>query len=70
MENVYLRVKGQLESDWSAWFDGLSITLLEPDQTLIFGTIADHAALHGVLNKIRDLGIMLISVECEVVKRL
>lgn len=56
-------VKGHLESRWSDWFDGLTITPLESDDTLLVGLVADQPALHGLLAKIRDLGLPLVSVK-------
>ena len=57
-----IRVEGTLDEHWSAWFDGMQVTS-EPDGvTLIAGPVTDHAALHGLLAKIRDLGLPLISV--------
>ncbi len=57
------RVKGHLRSSWSDWLEGLTI-LQEPDgDTLLTGDLLDQAALHGILMKIRDLGLVLISVE-------
>jgi hypothetical protein len=57
-----IRVKGVLGSSWSAWFDGLRVTSVEPGQTTIAGPVADQAALHGLLAKIRDLGLELLEV--------
>jgi hypothetical protein len=57
-----IRVKGQLGSRWSAWFDGLSLTSEDGGTTVIHGPVIDQAALHGVLQKLRDVGIPLISV--------
>jgi hypothetical protein len=57
-----IRVRGGLESRWSDWFDGLTITPQGEDETLLLGPIADQAALHGLLAKIRDLGLPLVSV--------
>jgi hypothetical protein len=57
-----LRVQGVLDSRWSAWFDGLRITSDQAGQTTIAGPLADQAALHGLLIKIRDLGLPLLSV--------
>ena len=59
-----IRVKGVLDSGCSAWFDGLSLTSDEGGQTTIAGPIADQAALHGLLAKIRDLGLELLEVRC------
>jgi len=57
-----IRVNGVLGSSWSAWFDGLQITSDDRGQTTIAGPIADQAALHGLLAKIRDLGLELLEV--------
>ena len=61
-----IRIKGQLDSQWMDWFEGLSITLEETGDTLLTGPVIDQAALHGLLKKVRDLGMPLISV-CPVV---
>jgi hypothetical protein len=63
-EYYEIRIRGQLENHWSAWFEGLTLTLLENGETLIAGPLQDQAALHGILAKIRDLGLQLISVVC------
>jgi hypothetical protein len=57
-----IRVTGHLDSRWAAWFDGLSLSRADDGTTVIRGPIPDQAALHGVLQKLRDLGIPLISV--------
>ena len=57
-----IRVNGVLGSGWSAWFDGLQITSDDRGETAIAGPIADQAALHGLLAKIRDLGLELLEV--------
>ena len=57
-----IRVKGHLETRWAAWFDGLAIARGSDGTTVIEGPVADQAALHGVLQRIRDLGLPLISV--------
>lgn len=57
-----IRVKGHLGREWADWFDGLSITLDENGETIITGLALDQAALHGLLKKIRDLGVTLVSV--------
>jgi hypothetical protein len=59
-----IRLKGLLGLQWSGWFDGMTITLEDTGETLITGTVVDQAALHGLLKKVRDLGIPLISVNC------
>lgn len=57
-----IRLKGQLGSQWADWFDGLAITLEADGDTLLTGPVVDQAALHGLLKKVRDLGMTLISV--------
>ncbi len=57
-----IRVKGHLDSQWSDWFEGLTITLEANGDTLLTGPVVDQAALHGLLRKVRDLGMPLISV--------
>jgi hypothetical protein len=56
-----IRIAGQLDARWAAWFDGLTITLDEGD-TLLTGPVVDQAALHGLLRRVRDLGLPLVSV--------
>ena len=55
-------VKGQLDSAWSGWFEGLTITHIDRDESLLSGRIRDQAALYGLLAKVRDMGLALISV--------
>src|ERR1700761_6933803 len=57
-----IRLKGHLDSRWAAWFDGLTITRSGDGTTIIHGAVADQAALHGLIQKTRDLGLPLISV--------
>ena len=57
-----IRVKGHLGSQWTEWFGGLTVTLEDDGETLLTGPVVDQAALHGVLRKVRDLGIPLVSV--------
>jgi hypothetical protein len=57
-----LRVRGVLDPGWSAWFEGLRVSSDQAGQTTIAGPVADQAALHGLLAKIRDLGLELLSV--------
>ena len=57
-----VRVKGQLDARWTAWFDGLSLTNESDGTTTIRGPVVDQAALHGLLQKLRDIGIPLVSV--------
>jgi hypothetical protein len=57
-----IRIKGHLGRQWTDWFGGLTMTLEENGDTLLTGPVADQAALHGLLKKVRDLGTPLISV--------
>lgn len=57
-----IRVRGHLASHWAAWFDGLTLTLQDDGTTVLHGTVADQAALHGLLRKLNDLGVPLVSV--------
>ena len=57
-----IRIKGHLESRWTDRFEGMTITLEENGETLLSGPVADQAALHGLLKKVRDLGMPLVSV--------
>jgi hypothetical protein len=57
-----IRVKSHLDSDWTEWFEGLTITLEEDGDMLLTGLVVDQAALHGLLKKVRDLGMPLVSV--------
>jgi hypothetical protein len=57
-----LRIKGQLGPRWTEWFGGMTITLEDNGDMLLTGPMEDQAALHGVLRKVRDLGMPLISV--------
>lgn len=56
------RIKGQLQPDWSAWLEGLTVTPLDDGDTLLSGTLPDQAALHGVLARIRDLNLIVVSL--------
>jgi len=57
-----IRIKGHLDDRWAEWFEGLTITLEENGNTLLSGPVVDQAALHGLLKKVRDLGLPLLSV--------
>ena len=58
-----IRLKGHLETRWTTWFDGLTLTLEAAGTTLIHGPVVDQAALHGLLRKVRDVGLPLVSLQ-------
>lgn len=58
----HIRLKGHLGRQWAGWFEGLAITLEDNGETLLAGPVVDQAALHGVLKRVRDLGMPLVSV--------
>ena len=57
-----IRLGGRLDPRWAAWFDGMALTSADDGTTTFRGPVADQAALHGVLRKVRDLGLPLVSV--------
>ena len=57
-----IRLKGHLDDRWANWFEGLTITLEDDGDTLLTGLVIDQAVLHGLLKKVRDLGLPLVSV--------
>lgn len=57
-----IRLTGRLDAHWAAWFDGLTVSHESDGTTVIRGRVADQAALHGVLQRVRDLGLPLVSV--------
>ncbi len=61
-ERYEIRLRGHLDSRWEAWFDGLSLSNESDGTTIIGGPVVDQAALHGLLQKVRDLGLPLVSV--------
>ncbi len=62
MTHYEIRVEGELDDRWSDWFEGLEVTSDASGQTIITGPVADQAALHGLLARVRDLGLKLVSV--------
>lgn len=62
MQRVEIRVKGQLDQHWSDWFNGLTIAHTAQNETVLTGPIPDQAALHGLLAKLRDLHLPIVSV--------
>jgi hypothetical protein len=63
-EYYEIKIKGHLDQRWSDWFAGLKLTHMEGNETLFSGPLPDQAALHGLLERIRDLNLTLISVTC------
>ena len=57
-----IRIRGHLGGQWTDWFEGLTITLEENGETLLAGPVVDQAALHGLLKRVRDLGMPLLAV--------
>jgi hypothetical protein len=62
MPRVEIRVQGRIDEHWSDWFDDLTLTHTEEDETILSGVVTDQAALYGLLAKLRDLGLHLLSV--------
>jgi len=62
MQNVEIRVKGQIDEHWSDWLGGLTITHTDQNETVLTGSIVDQAALHGLLAKLRDMALPIVSV--------
>lgn len=60
-----IRLRGHLGPEWAEWFEGFAIALEENGDTLLVGLVADQAALHGLLKRVRDLGMPLVSVVCK-----
>ncbi len=62
MQRVEITVKKRIDFNWSEWFEGMTIRHTEQDETILCGTIVDQAALYGLLTKLRNLGLSLVSV--------
>jgi hypothetical protein len=62
MQQVEIRVRGQIDPHWTAWFEGLRIDHTERGETVLTGQVTDQSALYGLLSRLRDLGLPLISV--------
>jgi hypothetical protein len=62
MQRVEVRIRGHIDEHWSDWFEDLTITHTEQGETILGGLVVDQAALHGLLAKLRDLGLSILSV--------
>jgi hypothetical protein len=62
MQKIEIHVKGQIDEHWSEWFEGLNITHTETGESVLSGVLADEAAVYGLITKIRDLGLNMVSI--------
>ncbi len=62
---VEIRIEGQLDKDWAEWLENVSVSHASVNETILTGEVADQAALYGLIAKLRDLGLRLLSVKCE-----
>ncbi len=62
MQNVEIRIKGQIKKGWSEWFGGLTISYSECNETILIGLVPDEAALYGIIARLRDLGLQMTSL--------
>lgn len=70
MQSVEIRVKGRIDKHWSDWFEGLTVTHTDQDETILTGDVADQSALYGLIAKLRNLGLPIVSVNVsEIVDR-
>ncbi len=65
MQNVEIRVKGQIDRDWSDWIGNLTITHTTPGETVLTGVVRDQAALYGLVSRLADLGLQLIALSSQ-----
>jgi hypothetical protein len=63
MQQVEIRVKGHLDKNWAEWLDGFTLVHTEQDETVLTGLVKDQAALYGLIAKLRDLGLRLLSID-------
>lgn len=68
MQQIEIRVKGQIDQQWSEWFGGLTISHSDLDETVLTGLVPDQAALYGIISRLRDLGLELCSVNSQEIK--
>jgi len=62
MKKVKIHIRGQIDENWAVWFEGLEVLTREDGTTILQGEVADQSALYGLLAKLRDLGLELLSV--------
>ena len=65
MLTVEIRIEGQLDKNWAEWLENISVSHIGGNETVLTGTVGDQAALYGLIAKLRDLGLTLLSVKCE-----
>ena len=65
MQLIEIRIKGQIDQQWSEWFGGLAVSHSDPDETILSGSVPDQAALYGIIARLRDLGLSLYSLHSE-----
>ena len=68
MLQIEIYIKGNINQQWSGWFDGLTISHSDSNGTILTGTVLDQAALYGIIAHLRDLGLQLISVNSKEIK--
>lgn len=68
MQQIEIRVKGQINRQWSDWFGGLTISQTGLNDSILSGLVSDQAALFGILSRLRDLGLSICSLSCEEIK--
>ncbi len=65
MHQVEIHVAGHLDKQWAEWLDGFSMTHIDAGETILAGPVRDQSAMYGLIAKLRDLGVTLISVDCK-----
>jgi len=68
MQQIEIRIKGEINPQWSEWFGGLTVSHSGSDETILTGRVLDEAALYGIISRLRDLGLKLISLCSEEIK--
>ena len=65
MQFVEIRVQGHLDASWTEWLEGFTFSYTDQDETILIGSVPDQAALYGLIAKLRDLGVNLVSVDIQ-----